>query len=137
MNSYLVLENVLFVLWAYRNLLTMRFSHWLLTASGFHPDFYSPSRRFYFVGDEDLLEIIGNGKNLIRLQKHFKKMFAGVSYIIVDDDNSQVTGIGSKEGEEVVFSAPVLLKVCVCVPLTSPPSFTSAIRSCHPRCFTS
>ena len=26
--------------------------------------------RFYFVGDEDLLEIIGNSKNLPRLQKH-------------------------------------------------------------------
>ena len=34
--------------------------------------------RFYFVGDEDLLEIIGNSKNLPRLQKHFKKMFAGM-----------------------------------------------------------
>ena len=33
--------------------------------------------RFYFVGDEDLLEIIGNSKNVQRLQKHFKKMFAG------------------------------------------------------------
>ena len=32
--------------------------------------------RFYFVGDEDLLEIIGNSKNIARLQKHFKKMFA-------------------------------------------------------------
>ena len=30
--------------------------------------------RFYFVGDEDLLEIIGNTKNVPRLQKHFKKM---------------------------------------------------------------
>ncbi len=29
--------------------------------------------RFYFVGDEDLLEIIGNSQNLPRLQKHFKK----------------------------------------------------------------
>ena len=28
--------------------------------------------RFYFVGDEDLLEIIGNSKALPRLQKHFK-----------------------------------------------------------------
>ena len=68
--------------------------------------------RFYFVGDEDLLEIIGNGKNLVRLQKHFKKMFAGVSYIVVDEDDSQVIGIGSKEGEEVIFPSPVLLKVC-------------------------
>jgi len=53
------------------------------------------------VGDEDLLEIIGNSKNLPRLQKHLKKMFAGVTNILLDDDNNQVLGIGSKEGEEV------------------------------------
>ena len=57
--------------------------------------------RFYFVGDEDLLEIIGNSKNLPRLQKHFKKMFAGVYSIVLDDDHAQVLGIASKEGEEV------------------------------------
>jgi len=34
--------------------------------------------RFYFVGDEDLLEIIGNSKDVVGIQKHFKKMFAGI-----------------------------------------------------------
>uniref|UniRef100_A0A023FN94 Dynein heavy chain linker domain-containing protein n=1 Tax=Amblyomma cajennense TaxID=34607 RepID=A0A023FN94_AMBCJ len=63
--------------------------------------------RFYFVGDEDLLEIIGNSKNIPRLQKHFKKMFAGVSSIILNEDNTLVTGLSSKEGEEMVFSTPV------------------------------
>lgn len=58
--------------------------------------------RFYFVGDEDLLEIIGNSKNVAKLQKHFKKMFAGVSSIILNEDNSVVLGISSREGEEVV-----------------------------------
>ncbi len=55
--------------------------------------------RFYFVGDEDLLEIIGNSKNVPRLQKHFKKMFAGVAAIVLDEEDTQVTGISSKEGE--------------------------------------
>ena len=55
------------------------------------------------MGDEDLLEIIGNSKNLPRLQKHLKKMFAGVTSILLDDDNNQVLGIGSKEGEEVRY----------------------------------
>ncbi|GAB6020623.1 Dynein heavy chain, cytoplasmic [Chamberlinius hualienensis] len=59
--------------------------------------------RFYFVGDEDLLEIIGNSKNVPRLQKHFKKMFAGVASIILSEGNSLVTGISSREGEEVKF----------------------------------
>ena len=57
--------------------------------------------RFYFVGDEDLLEIIGNSKNIPRLQKHFKKMFAGVASIILSEDSTQVLGISSKEGEQV------------------------------------
>jgi dynein heavy chain 1 len=63
--------------------------------------------RFYFVGDEDLLEIIGNSKNIARLQKHFKKMFAGVASIILNEDNTVITGIASREGEEVVFCTPV------------------------------
>lgn len=53
------------------------------------------------MGDEDLLEIIGNSKNIPRLQKHFKKMFAGVATIILNEDDSQVIGLTSKEGEEV------------------------------------
>ncbi|XP_060804539.1 dynein heavy chain, cytoplasmic isoform X3 [Amyelois transitella] len=63
--------------------------------------------RFYFVGDEDLLEIIGNSKNIARLQKHFKKMFAGVAAIILNEDNTVINGIASREGEEVYFMSPV------------------------------
>lgn len=66
--------------------------------------------RFYFVGDEDLLEIIGNSKNIPRLQKHFKKMFAGVSAIILSEDGNEVLGLSSKEGEEVKFFNPVSVK---------------------------
>ncbi|XP_049595492.1 cytoplasmic dynein 1 heavy chain 1 [Syngnathus scovelli] len=63
--------------------------------------------RFYFVGDEDLLEIIGNSKNVAKLQKHFKKMFAGVSSILLNEDNTEVLGISSREGEEIVYKTPV------------------------------
>uniref|UniRef100_UPI00358E5199 cytoplasmic dynein 1 heavy chain 1-like n=1 Tax=Myxine glutinosa TaxID=7769 RepID=UPI00358E5199 len=63
--------------------------------------------RFYFVGDEDLLEIIGNSKNVTKLQKHFKKMFAGIASILLSEDNSEVLGMASREGEEVVFKKPV------------------------------
>lgn len=58
--------------------------------------------RFYFVGDEDLLEIIGNSKNIQKLQKHFKKMFAGVATLILTEDSQTVVGLCSKEGEEVI-----------------------------------
>ena len=66
--------------------------------------------RFYFVGDEDLLEIIGNSKNIARLQKHFKKMFAGITSIILSEDETIIKGMASKEGEEVAFIAPVSIK---------------------------
>ncbi|KAJ5558498.1 hypothetical protein N7461_002470 [Penicillium sp. DV-2018c] len=56
--------------------------------------------RFYFVGDEDLLEIIGNSNDIFRVAKHFKKMFAGMSGLVTDDDNN-IVAFTSKEGEEV------------------------------------
>ena len=56
---------------------------------------------FYFVGDEDLLEIIGNSKSVDKLQKHFKKMFAGIAAVQLSEDQNTIFGIASREGEEV------------------------------------
>ncbi|KIX04416.1 uncharacterized protein Z518_05284 [Rhinocladiella mackenziei CBS 650.93] len=64
--------------------------------------------RFYFVGDEDLLEIIGNSNDSTRVAKHFKKMFAGISGAEVNDD-SAITAITSKEGETVTLKKEVSL----------------------------
>lgn len=66
--------------------------------------------RFYFVGDEDLLEIIGNSNNISRLQKHFKKMFSGVASIILNADSTLIEGVCSREGEELIFVEPVSVK---------------------------
>ncbi|KAJ3563761.1 hypothetical protein NP233_g8731 [Leucocoprinus birnbaumii] len=66
--------------------------------------------RFYFVGDEDLLEIIGNSKDILRIMKHLKKMFAGISTVRLDEELTQIQGMASREGEEVRFSEPILLK---------------------------
>lgn len=65
--------------------------------------------RFYFVGDEDLLEIIGNSKDVQRVMKHFKKMFAGISTVILEEDDGivTITGMTSKEGEVVHFSQSI------------------------------
>jgi len=66
--------------------------------------------RFYFVGDEDLLEIIGNSKDILRIMKHLKKMFAGISTVSLDEGLTQIQGMASREGEEVRFSEPILLQ---------------------------
>lgn len=65
--------------------------------------------RFYFIGDEDLLEIIGNSNDIKRVEKHLNKMFAGISGLIYDHDNSTIDGVCSKEGEEVLFSSKINL----------------------------
>lgn len=64
--------------------------------------------RFYFVGDEDLLEIIGNSNDIARISKHFKKMFAGISSLLFDQE-STILGFSSKEGENVMLNSPISL----------------------------
>lgn len=66
--------------------------------------------RFYFVGDEDLLEIIGNSKDTARILKHLKKMFAGIATVELDEAAGMLTAMVSREGETVPFRTPILLK---------------------------
>jgi dynein heavy chain 1 len=65
--------------------------------------------RFYFVGDEDLLEIIGNSKEVINIQKHFPKMFAGISTITHENNGDILKGMCSREAEKVGFVKPVVI----------------------------
>jgi dynein heavy chain 1 len=63
--------------------------------------------RFYFVGDEDLLEMIGNSKEPLQIQRHLSKMFAGIASLELDNTNLIITGMASKEGEVVTFKQPI------------------------------
>jgi dynein heavy chain 1 len=64
--------------------------------------------RFYFVGDEDLLEIIGNSKDCRIVQRHFPKMFAGIVQLITED-HEDIRGMRSRETEEVEFSSNIVI----------------------------
>ena len=65
--------------------------------------------RFYFVGDEDLLEIIGNSKDVINIQKHFPKMFAGISTILNENNGDLLKGMCSREDERVNFIKNIVI----------------------------
>lgn len=57
--------------------------------------------RLYFIGDEELLEIIGQGANIEAVQKCLKKLFQAVSRINVDEKRNIVFSIESESGEIV------------------------------------
>ncbi|ETO07017.1 cytoplasmic dynein heavy chain, partial [Reticulomyxa filosa] len=64
--------------------------------------------RFYFIGDEDLLEIIGSSKDPRAINRHLAKMFAGIAQIRLHPENeSIILGMASREAEEVIFKQPI------------------------------
>ncbi len=65
--------------------------------------------RFYFVGDDDLLEIIGNSKDVAIVQKHFTKMYAGITSLQNQKSETQdlILRMSSREGEVVDFKKHV------------------------------
>lgn len=65
--------------------------------------------RFYFLGNEDLLELIGSGKNFDRINKHVSKLFSGVANIDFDTNSSSIIAVSSSEGERMQILEPVSL----------------------------
>ena len=61
------------------------------------------------MGDEDLLEIIGNSKLIKNVQRHFPKMFAGITTLNYDHDGDHLIGMNSREGESVPFAKSVII----------------------------
>uniref|UniRef100_A0A672FSM8 Cytoplasmic dynein 2 heavy chain 1 n=1 Tax=Salarias fasciatus TaxID=181472 RepID=A0A672FSM8_SALFA len=57
--------------------------------------------RFYFIGDDDLLEILGQATNPNVIQSHLKKLFAGIHSVVFDDQGQNIVAMCSLEGEVV------------------------------------
>jgi dynein heavy chain 1 len=62
--------------------------------------------RFYFVGDEDLLELLGNSNDITRLQLFFRKMFPGIAFVELNDKLA-VTASISPDGEVMPLETSV------------------------------
>ncbi|KAF2973673.1 hypothetical protein EK904_004515 [Melospiza melodia maxima] len=65
--------------------------------------------RFYFVGDDDLLEILGQSTNPLVIQSHLKKLFAGINSVSFDEEFKYIIAMKSVEGETVPLRNKVLL----------------------------
>ncbi|KAE9420714.1 hypothetical protein Angca_008064, partial [Angiostrongylus cantonensis] len=63
--------------------------------------------RFYFLGDDDLLEILGQSTNPSVIQSHLKKLFQGIDKVVFGTNNETILAIVSVQGEHVPLSHPV------------------------------
>ena len=57
--------------------------------------------RFYFIGDDDLLQILGQATKPAIIQTHLKKLFAGIYNVNFDQTNQFIVTMNSIEGEVV------------------------------------
>jgi dynein heavy chain len=72
--------------------------------------------RFYFLSNDDLLEILGNSKDPTAIQPHLKKCFDNINRLemcLIGNEgrrNNEAIGMHSGDGEYVPFFAPVILE---------------------------
>lgn len=73
--------------------------------------------RFYFLSNDDLLEILGNARDPTQVQKHIRKFFAGVKALELTEHKKsgnqrtyEVVGVRSACTEEMKFNGPVFVE---------------------------
>ena len=71
--------------------------------------------RFYFVNNDDLVEIIGNNNEQTKVFPYFSKMFAAVNSVETEEgsDSLQAISLLSREGENVALSQAINLSAGV------------------------
>jgi dynein heavy chain 2 len=65
--------------------------------------------RFYFISDEDLLEVLGQSKSPTVIQSHLKKLFMGINTVRFNGDSTAITHMISSDGEVVPLATPIAI----------------------------
>ncbi|KAK3917290.1 Dynein heavy chain 1, axonemal [Frankliniella fusca] len=66
--------------------------------------------RFYFLSDDELLEILAQNRNPLAVQPHLRKCFENISKLHFQEADLQITTMFSAEGESVELIPPMFPK---------------------------
>ncbi|XP_021709178.1 cytoplasmic dynein 2 heavy chain 1 [Aedes aegypti] len=69
--------------------------------------------RFYFLSDDDLLEILGQSSKEAIIQKHIRKLFPGIYKLIIEEQSLRILGFCSEEGDELRLTSPIAITAIV------------------------
>lgn len=62
--------------------------------------------RFFFLSNDELLEILSEAKDPLAIQPFVKKCFEAVKELVFEP-SGEITGLVSVEGEKITFTEPV------------------------------
>eukprot|EP01063_Lacrimia_lanifica_P030854 TRINITY_DN4987_c0_g4_i2.p1 TRINITY_DN4987_c0_g4~~TRINITY_DN4987_c0_g4_i2.p1 ORF type:complete len:4157 (+),score=1788.38 TRINITY_DN4987_c0_g4_i2:76-12546(+) len=64
--------------------------------------------RFYFLSDDELLQILSEAKSPHKINKHMRKLFENIAFLDMSEEECEMSALNSSTGEKMAFKEPLL-----------------------------